>query len=118
MVKKSQKMVSVFAVQYYFPPMRECGIQLELEWNDPLSDGNLEAAGQSKFKFTMIQRGDIIKPGWWHWRCRRENGEGEVAYGYVQADSLGHSVVPETFENDSEITARRPGSVGVALCRH
>jgi hypothetical protein len=56
----------------------------------------------------MIQRGDIIRPGWWHWRCRREDGEGGVTYGYVQADSLGHTVNPETYESDSEISLRRP----------
>lgn len=51
-------------------------------------------------RFRMIQRGDFIKPGWWHWRCRHEDDSGDVDYGYVQADSLGKIVVPETFERD------------------
>ncbi len=56
--------------------------------------------GQWKPEFYMIQRGDFIKPGWWHWRCRRVNGGTEVAYGYVQADPLGQVIVAETFEKD------------------
>jgi hypothetical protein len=62
------------------------------------SRGEFEREG--KFTFEMIQRGDFIKPGWWHWRCRREGGAGDVAYGYVQADPLGLAVVQETFEKD------------------
>jgi hypothetical protein len=54
--------------------------------------------GQSQFQ--MIQRGDLIKPGWWHWRCRREDAAGDVAYGYVQADALGQTIAPDTFEKD------------------
>ena len=59
-----------------------------------------ECEREGEFKFQMIQRGDFLKPGWWHWRCRREDGSGDAAYGYVQADSLGHAVAPETFEKD------------------
>ena len=69
--------------------------------HDPQMAGHgaeFERAGQ--FKFQVIQRGDLIKPGWWHWRCRREDGAGDVAYGYVQADSLGRIVAPDTFEKD------------------
>jgi len=50
----------------------------------------------------MIQRGDFIRPGRWHWRCRREDVSGNVAYGYVQADPLGKLPFPETFENDQK----------------
>jgi hypothetical protein len=64
--------------------------------NRCLADGGLESSGA----FQLIQRGDFIKPGWWHWRCRHEDGAGDVAYGYVQADSLGHAIAPETFEKD------------------
>jgi hypothetical protein len=68
----------------------------QLESVRELAEG--EAEGPAKF--AMIQRGDFIKPGWWHWRCRREDAAGDVAYGYVQADALGRTLAPETFENN------------------
>lgn len=52
------------------------------------------------FKFDLIQRGDFVKPGWWHWRCRREDSSGYVSYGYVHADALGATIVSESFEED------------------
>jgi hypothetical protein len=72
-----------------------------LEWERQLAGGREEFEAESRSEFALIQRGDFIKPGWWHWRCRREDGAGEVAYGYVQADTLGRTVVPETFEKDN-----------------
>ena len=72
----------------------------QLEWDRQLAGHRTETEREGQFKFQMIQRGDFIKPGWWHWRCRREDGAGDVAYGYVQADSLGQAVAPETFEKD------------------
>jgi hypothetical protein len=50
--------------------------------------------------FELIQRGDPVKPGLWHWRCRREDRLGNVAYGYIHADPLGRTIVPESFEQD------------------
>jgi hypothetical protein len=70
----------------------------QLEKDRQLAGRRAECEREGRFQ--MIQRGDFIKPGWWHWRCRREDGAGEVAYGYVQADSLGRAVAPETFEKD------------------
>jgi hypothetical protein len=52
------------------------------------------------FQFTLIQRGDVVGPGLWHWRCRREDREGNVAYGYVHADTLGQSIISDSFEQD------------------
>ena len=52
------------------------------------SQTGYEREGQAIFQ--MIQRGDFIKPGWWHWRCRREScSKEDVAYGYVQAGFAG-----------------------------
>jgi hypothetical protein len=59
-----------------------------------------ELEGGGQFEFQMIQRGDLIKPGSWHWRCRRESSAGDVSYGYVQADALGQSIATDTFEKD------------------
>ena len=70
----------------------------QLERDRPLAGHRAETEREGRFQ--MIQRGDFIKPGWWHWRCRREDGAGEGAYGYVQADSLGRVVAPGTFEKD------------------
>lgn len=55
---------------------------------------------QLERKFDLIQRGDYISPGWWHWRCRCETSDGDVSYGYVEADSLGKNIGAETFEKD------------------
>lgn len=71
-----------------------------LELDQRLAEHRAEYEREGQAVFQMIQRGDFIKPGWWHWRCRRESCAGDVAYGYVQADSLGRKVVPETFEQD------------------
>ena len=73
---------------------------LPLEPDQRLFECRADCEREGQFKFQMIQRGDFIKPGWWHWRCRREDGAGQVAYGYVQADTLGLAVAPETFEGD------------------
>lgn len=72
---------------------------LQLEPDQQLVERRAEGEREGQSKFQMIQRGDFIKPGWWHWRCRREDGA-EVAYGYVQADTLGRTIAPETFERD------------------
>ncbi len=71
-----------------------------LERNQHVADLCVKCEPERQFKFDMVQRGDFIKPGCWHWRCRREDGAGDVVYGYVQADPLGLVVVPETFEKD------------------
>lgn len=71
-----------------------------LECDQQLAGHRAEDESEPRFKFDMIQRGDFIKPGRWHWRCRREDGAREVAYGYVQADPLGQAIAPETFEKD------------------
>jgi len=72
----------------------------QLKSDPPLAGHPAESERRQPFKFQMIQRGDFIKPGCWHWRCRCEDGAGDVAYGYVQADSLGGAAAPETFEKD------------------
>ena len=66
----------------------------------PQLESGAECGREGQFQFQMIQRGDFLRPGWWHWRCRREDEAGEVAYGYVQADALGETVAPDTFEKD------------------
>jgi hypothetical protein len=71
-----------------------------LKTNEQPDECPAERGSESEGQFQLIQRGDFIKPGWWHWRCRHEDAVGDVAYGYVQADTLGHTVVPETFEKD------------------
>ena len=73
---------------------------LQLDGGEEAADTHSQDASEGRFRFDMIQRGDFIKPGWWHWRCRREDDTGDVAYGYVQADPLGNAVVAETFESD------------------
>ena len=93
-----QKTVSVIAVRPILCIMSEVVPQPECDRQIAGRRAEYEPEGQ--FKFQMIQRGDLLKPGWWHWRCRREDGAGEVAYGYVQADSLGQAVAPESFEKD------------------
>ena len=80
---------------------------LDLEWGLQLAGERAEYESQQQFKFRMIQRGDFIKPGWWHWRCRREDATGDVAYGYVLADPLGQTVAPETFEKDHGSAGRQ-----------
>ena len=65
-----------------------------------LARRSAEIESECQSEFSLIQRGDLIKPGWWHWRCRREDGAGNVFYGYVRADSLGRVVAPESFESD------------------
>jgi hypothetical protein len=67
---------------------------------DRQRDGRTEGGDGGPCQFHMIQRGDFIKPGWWHWRCRREDAAGDVAYGYVEADTLGRAVAAETFAKD------------------
>jgi hypothetical protein len=73
---------------------------LQSECDQQLDERRAKYECDGQLKFQMMQRGDFIKPGWWHWRCRREDDAGDVAYGYVQADSLGRSVSPESFEKD------------------
>ncbi|HWD21364.1 MAG TPA: hypothetical protein VHB20_19010 [Verrucomicrobiae bacterium] len=82
--------------------------------NDAASDGGsfgetcspeLEAAATVRFR--LLQRGDFIRPGLWHWRCRREDGFDNVAYGYVQADHLGNVISAETFEDDWACSRRK-----------
>lgn len=97
-VKNWQKMLSAIAIWSLPSTVSKDVIQSEWDRQPEEYCSNSEHGGQ--FKFQMIQRGDFIKPGWWHWRCRREDGAGNVAYGYVQADSLGRAITPETFEND------------------
>jgi hypothetical protein len=84
----------------YIPLMNESDFQLKLDQQP--AGCRAECEPELQFEFQMIQRGDFIKPGWWHWRCRRQDGAGDVAYGYVHADSLGRTVAPETFENDRQ----------------
>jgi hypothetical protein len=91
-------MASAVTLRSLFSSMSEDVLQPE--WDQQLAGHGAENEREWRFKFQMIQRGDFIKPGWWHWRCRREDGIGDVAYGYVQADSLGRAVAPETFEKD------------------
>jgi hypothetical protein len=71
-----------------------------LKSNDRPDEGRVEAGIESPSDYRMIQRGDFVQAGRWHWRCRREDATGEVAYGYVEADSLGKAIDPETFEKD------------------
>ena len=97
-VKKWQKMVSANVIRVLFFIMSEVVFQPKCD--QQLAGQHAESENEGRFKFQLIQRGDFIKPGWWHWRCRREDGGVDVAYGYVQADSLGRAVVPETFEKD------------------
>jgi len=73
-----------------------------LESRQAQEDSPVECELPGQFHFDMIQRGDFIRPGRWHWRCRREDVSGNVAYGYVQADPLGKLPFPETFENDQK----------------
>jgi hypothetical protein len=73
---------------------------LQLECDQQTDERRAKCERDGQFKFQMIQRGDFIEPGWWHWRCRREGCAGDVAYGYVQADALGQAVSPDTFEKD------------------
>lgn len=61
---------------------------------------DVSCACKRDFEFSLIQRGDFVKPGWWHWRCRRQDSAGNVEYGYVLAGPLGESPAPETFESD------------------
>lgn len=91
-------MVSGLAVRTLLCAIMETALQLECDGQ--LAGVRTDSKAQGQSQFTMVQRGDFIKPGWWHWRCRREDDAGDVAYGYVQADSLGRTVVPETFVND------------------
>jgi len=64
------------------------------------AEDRAETQREREVNLQVIQRGDLIKPGWWHWRCRRQDGCGDVAYGYVEADALGRAVAAETFEKD------------------
>jgi hypothetical protein len=98
MVKKCQKMVSAIANRALPSGMSE--IVSELEGGQEIAEDRAECEREERIQFQMIQRGDFIKAGWWHWRCRREDEAGEAAYGYVQADSLGRVIAPETFEKD------------------
>lgn len=98
MVRKRQKTVSVIAMQSLCCAMIED--VLHLERGQQLDERFAECEQPGRPKFQMIQRGDFIKPGWWHWRCRCEASVGDVSYGYVQADPLGLVIVPETFEKD------------------
>jgi len=59
-----------------------------------------DRGSDAAMQFSMIQRGDFISAGRWHWRCRREEAPGNVAYGYVEADSLGNKVAAATFASD------------------
>jgi hypothetical protein len=95
-------MVSVIALQPLTSSMSENAPQLERDrQRDQQRAGHgADSEHEGPFQFQMIQRGDFIRAGWWHWRCRREDGAGEVDYGYVQADALGRVVAPETFEKD------------------
>jgi hypothetical protein len=85
--------------------MGENNPHAELEQKAPEESGGYRSDGKESFK--MIQRGDYIKAGWWHWRCRRATCAGEVDYGYVQADSLGVTIAAETFEKDWDLARHK-----------
>ena len=67
MVKKCQKMVSAIANRALPSGMSE--IVSELEGGQEIAEDRAKCEREERIQFQMIQRGDFIKAGWWHWRA-------------------------------------------------
>jgi hypothetical protein len=50
----------------------------------------------------LIRKIDSLKSNWFLWECDREQSDGTLEHGTVQADYQGDGVAEDSFEADEE----------------
>lgn len=53
-------------------------------------------------KITLVKKIEPIKSNWFLWDAEREDDDGNITTGSVQADLWGEMIAEETFEADEE----------------
>jgi glutamate/tyrosine decarboxylase-like PLP-dependent enzyme len=53
-------------------------------------------------KITLVKKLEAIKSNWWIWQAEREDADGTITTGSVQADLWGEMIAEETWEGDDD----------------